>query len=192
MATLVPTLATAVSTVAPILSSAQAVSTIVGSNNQRSSSTRNLEAQQQQALVQLQERQAQQQQQLVADNALERERIAASASAVDEERRAALRRATARQRAQFGASGITPNSSGSAQAVLLGLFEESEGERAQREEIDNLRTRALDLGESQRASVNVLQRTQLQERQRLDREIARSNNRSSRNSSIGGFIGSLF
>ena len=54
-------------------------------------------------------------------------------------------RAVARQRANFGSSGISSDS-GSGQAVLLGLFDETEDELARREQLDNLRNRALDLG----------------------------------------------
>ena len=115
------------------------------------------------ALRQLQERQALQEQQLSQTNALERERIATQTAQDEAERRTALRRAVARQRANFGASGVSANS-GSGQAVLLGLFDETEEELARREQLDNLRTRALDLGESQASSLNLLQATQLRER----------------------------
>lgn len=118
------------------------------------------------ALRQLQERQSLQQQQLAQSNALEREKITTQSTQDEEERRAALRRAVARQRANFGASGISANS-GSGQAVLLGLFDETEDELARREQLDNLRTRALDLGESQASSLNLLQATQLRERNAL-------------------------
>ena len=115
------------------------------------------------ALQQLQERQALQQQQLSQSNALERERIATQAALDEEERRAALRRAVSHQRANFGASGVSANS-GSGQAVLLGLFDETEDDLARREQLDNLRSRAFDLSETQTRSLNLLQATQLAER----------------------------
>ena len=119
------------------------------------------------ALQQLQERQALASAQLAQDNALEREQIALAAAQDEEDRRDALRRAVARQRAQFGASGISQGG-GSSQAVLLGLFDETEEELAQREALDNLRLSALDLGQAQNTSLNLLQATQLSERQSLN------------------------
>ena len=120
------------------------------------------------ALRQLQERQALQQTQLQQDNALQREQIAFQAAQDEEERRAALRRAVSRQSATFGARGISQDSGGSAQAVLLGLFDETEDELANREALDNLRNRALTLDETQSRSLNLLQATQLSQRQNLN------------------------
>jgi hypothetical protein len=73
----------------------------------------------------------------------------------------------ARQRANFGAQGVSAGG-GSAQAVLLGLFEESEEERARRERLDGLRVRVLEDDLAGRRASNVLQRTQLQERAKVD------------------------
>ena len=92
------------------------------------------------------------------------------AKAAEDERRAALRRAVARQNARFGASGIG-GSGGSAEAVLLGLFDESEEDLASRERLDNLRNRSLDLNVAQNSSLNVLQRSQLQQRQDFQRNL---------------------
>ena len=131
----------------------------------------NVKREQDLALQQLQARQQQQQQQLKAETELERKRITAQAEAAEEERRSALRRAVARQRAQFGSSGIGNAGGGSSEAVLLGLFEETEGALAERERIDNLRNQALDVSTAGSQSLNVLQRTQLQERQRFEREL---------------------
>lgn len=120
------------------------------------------------ALEQLQERQRLQEQQLAQQNALERERIAVQAAQDEEDRQKALRRAVSRQRASFGGSGVS-SAGGSSQAVLLGLFDESEDELRQREELDSLRNRALDLEASQTRSLNLLQATQLEERNSLNR-----------------------
>lgn len=120
-----------------------------------------------QALSQLQERQRLQQQQLDQSVALDRERIGLNAAQDDESRRAALRRAVARQRAQFSSSGVS--SGGSSDAVLLGYASESEDELAQRTQLDNLRYRALDSEVAQQRSMNLLQATQLAERQNLNR-----------------------
>lgn len=130
----------------------------------------NLQAQQALDLQQLQQKQQLDQQNLVQQTALERERIATDTKAAEERRQAALRRAVARQRASFGSQGIG-SGGGSSQAVLLGLFDETEDELAQRERLDNIRGRALDLDVSQSNAINVLQRSQLAERQRLEREL---------------------
>ena len=122
---------------------------------------------QDQALEQLQERQALQQQQRAQDAALQKQQIALSASQDEEKRKAALKRAVARQRANFGSQGVG-SGAGSSQAVLLGMFEETEDELSRREELDNLRLNAVDLNVSQNNALNVLQRTQLQERNTLN------------------------
>lgn len=119
-----------------------------------------------QALEQLQAQQQLQEQQLAQDSALQRQQIATNAAQDEEERQAALRRAVARQRVNFAGQGIGTGQ-GSAQAVLLGLFEESEDEAARRGELDQLRLTALDQDISQRSTINVLQRTQLEERNDL-------------------------
>lgn len=125
-------------------------------------------AEQNQALIQLQQRQALDQEQQAQASALEKQKIALDAQTAEAQRQSALRRAVARQRASFGGSGIT-SSGGSADAVLLGLFDESEDELRQREALDNLRSSALDLETAQAKSVNVLQATQLSERNKLQR-----------------------
>lgn len=121
------------------------------------------------ALRNLQQQQRLNQKQLAQQNALEREQIAEQARTDEENRRSALRRAVARQRAQFGSSGLGNVGNGSQEAVLLGLFDETEEELAQRERLDNLRNRALDLGASQQRSLNILQLEQLRQQQNLGR-----------------------
>lgn len=119
------------------------------------------------ALRQLQQQQALQQKSMAAQNALEKEKISAQAMQAEESRKAALKRAVARQMASFGAQGVA--SGGSAQAVLLGLFDESEGELQNRERMDSFRLSALDQGIAQNQSLNLLQAQQLRERQKLER-----------------------
>ncbi len=120
------------------------------------------------ALLELQERQRLQEAQLAQSNALSRDKLALEAAQADEDRRAALRRAVARQRANFGGSGISSADGGSAEAVLLGLVNESETELQQRSALDRVKTAALDLDETQTRSLNLLQTTQLQQRQKLN------------------------
>ena len=131
------------------------------------------EQEQQLALRQLQDKQALQQAQLAQNSALEREKIALQAAQSEDERRAALKRAVAKQRAQYGGSGISTNG-GSAQAVLLGLFEETEDEINKRAQLDQLKTASLDQDIASTQSINVLQRTQLAQRQKLERNLVDS------------------
>lgn len=84
----------------------------------------------------------------------------------EEDRLKALRRAVARQRANFGAQGIG-SSGGSSDAVLLGLFSESDEERKRREELDNVRKRAADLDKSYSDATNLLLATQLAKKNSL-------------------------
>lgn len=116
---------------------------------------------------QLAEAQRLQESQSAASAALEREKLALDAKATEEERRSALKRAVARQRASFGSQGVG-STGGSAQAVLLGMFEESDAERERRSQLDNLRLRIIDEDVSQRRATNILDRQKLQERNRLD------------------------
>lgn len=127
-----------------------------------------LRAQQDLALQQLSAQQALDEQQAVRDADLQRQKVATDALNAEQNRRAALRRAVARQRAQFGVSGLSAGD-GSSEAVLLGLFEESEQDKVASQRLDGLRMAALDQDLSDRRAINVLQRTQLQEKQALQR-----------------------
>lgn len=119
-----------------------------------------------QSLEQLKAQQRLQEQQAAQDAALQKEQITTNARQDAEERQTALRRAVARQRASFGAQGIS-SGGGSSQAVLLGLFEETDDEKRRREQLDQIRLTGIDQNLDQRSAVNVLQRTQLAERNDL-------------------------
>ncbi len=153
---ILPTLMSAVST----------VQTIAGTLNDVQNLSDGTTEQDKLALKQLQAKQNLQQQQLTAQNTLEKERIVLANQTAEEDRISALRRAVARQRASFGSSGVG-SVGGSSEAVLLGLFEESDTEREQRESLDNLRVRAIDQDAAQNNSLNLLQATQLVEKQNL-------------------------
>lgn len=159
------------STIGTIARGVSMVSSAFGND----SSSRSAQRSQELALRQLQDQQRLNAQNLAQQTALEREKIAVQAKNAEQERQTALRRAVARQRANFGSQGVG-GSAGSSQAVLLGLFDESEQELASRERLDNLRNRALDLDVSQNNSLSLLQRTQLQERNKLDK-ISYTNDR---------------
>ena len=119
------------------------------------------------ALKQLKQQQALEEKQLAQQNKLAKEQIALQTAQDEEQRRAALRRAVARQRAQYGASGVS-SSGGSSEAVLLGLMNETEDELFRREQLDTLRNKALNQDFTQTKSLNLLQSTQLKERQSLN------------------------
>lgn len=142
------------------------------------------QAEQALALQQLQARQRLQQQQALQDAALKSHELSLQAQQDEDKRRAALRRAVARQRAQFGGSGVG-SGGGSSQAVLLGLFDETEDELARRNQLDNLRNTALGVDLTQQKNLNVLQRTQLQERQQLQNAASSSSNKASDYLSFG-------
>ncbi|HEY0900798.1 MAG TPA: transporter [Micavibrio sp.] len=129
-----------------------------------------LRAEQDLALRQLTAQQAMNEQQAAQDAETQRQKLASDGQSAENTRRAALRRAVARQRAQFGASGMATGD-GSSEAVLLGLFEETERDRNDASRLNQLRLAALDQSLGEQRALNVLQRTQLQERQALARMV---------------------
>lgn len=93
---------------------------------------------------------------------LEQNRVDAAAS--EAQRRTALKRAIAKQRASFGAQGVG-SGTGSSEAVLLGMFEQSDEEREAAQKINDLRTQAITQNASAQQQLNLLQQTQLRENQ---------------------------
>lgn len=176
MGAIMPVLSTLATVAGAVTTAKGAVQTLRnaghGWGDSASAEQRALRAQHEQTLSQLKAQQKLSQTQAEENAAQERTRLAAETSALEETRRAALRRAVAAQRARFGAQGIAPEG-GSADAVLLGLFQESDAERARRDQIDGLRTAALASDLGQRRSVNLLQSTQLAQRQALERSLAK-------------------
>ena len=106
-------------------------------------------------------------QQLQQDAALRKEETRTITAQADAQRRAALKRSVARQRANFGAQGIGANT-GSSEAVLLGMFQESDEERANREKLDSIRSSVIDQNLGHQQQLNLLQQTQLREKQYVD------------------------
>lgn len=166
----------AASVIAPITqgaslaaSAARVATNIAGAAGSGGSNTA---AQQDLAMRQLQQLQDEGYRRASEEAAQDRAKIAADAENAEATRRAALKRAVARQRALYGSSGIDTNTSGSAQAVLLGLFDESEAEKTEREKLDTLRYGAIEQDLSAQQRLNILQRTQLAEKQRLQQSIS--------------------
>lgn len=163
---LLPVLTGAASVIQSFDRTVRAVQNVAGVEDQRKKAAQR--AAQDLALKQLQEKQALQEGLAQKDADLERERAALESDSAESKRRAALKRAVARQRAEFGAEGIDATG-GSAEAVLLGLFDESEDDLRERERLDSLRSRVVDQNLSGQKSLNLLQATQLAERQKLER-----------------------
>lgn len=159
-------LAPAAGSVLPILTNATAIASSVGAIAKAIDGGRAEDKLAEKQLRAQQDLQIRQQQQ---DAELAKEQRALEAEQDEERRRDALKRAVARQRASFGASGISKGTGGSADAVLLGLVDESEEELKRREQLDNIRNRALDQGIGQQRSINVLRATQLTEKNNLNR-----------------------
>ena len=174
MGATVSTLTSLAGTLSSVVGATDSIAGTIGlaSNSAEKQRRQDLQSQQGLALAQLQAQQNQGLAQSESDAALDRQRLAQDASTTESDRRQALKRAVARQRASFGSSGAG-TSGGSSEAVLLGLFEESEDEKAQRESLDSLRFNAIDQSLSNQRSTNTLRRTQLQERQSLQSALLR-------------------
>ena len=130
-----------------------------------------LRAQQDFAMQSLQQQQSLSYREAQDKAARDKEQIILNAKADEDRRRDALKRAMAKQNARFGASGVTK--SGSGEAVLLGLYNESGQDRDYSAALDQLRYNTIDSGLYDLNQRNVLERTQLAEQQRLSREISK-------------------
>lgn len=120
------------------------------------------------AIRQLQDQQNLEEKQASQKAALDRQGVLINAQKAEDERRRALKRAVARQRATFGGAGVSSNG-GSTEAVLLGLFDESEEDRTSRKKLDALRLNTIDNNLANIKRTNTLQRTQVESRQSLIR-----------------------
>lgn len=162
-----------INTAVPVVSLARQVTDDVRHirGGQDGGAIRDLTAQQELAMAQLQEQQRTAEAQAAQDAALARQEMAAEAVGAETARRAALKRAVARQKVSLASQGISAADDGSAEAILLGMFQESEEERGTRARMDGLREQALSQSLSQKQALNVLQRAQLADRQRLEREL---------------------
>lgn len=173
MGSTVSNLGSLVSTVSSVVNNANAISSTLGISQRQAEEERRkeLRAQQDLALAQLQAQQDLDMRQAETDAALERQKMAQDTATAEEDRKRALKRAVARQRASFGSAGVSSNNGGSSEAVLLGLFEESEEEKQRRESLDALRHQAINTDLTNRINSNTLRRTQLEEKQRLQRAL---------------------
>lgn len=165
-------LAKTVGTVATVLNQ---TTNLVNSRNDRGA---------EQAIRQLRDQQKLEESRAAQRANTERQEIGLRAEEAEQARRSALKRAVARQRARFGGAGISSNN-GSSEAVLLGLFDESDEERSNRDRLDRLRLQSIDNNLANVKRVNTLQRTQAESRNSLARNLRTR-------SAAQGFIDSIF
>lgn len=100
--------------------------------------------------------------------AISKEQNRLSAVKDENDRRIALKKAVAKQRANFGSQGIG-SADGSAEAVLLGLFSESDEERRLREQMTALRDNAINLNPAQIQQRNLLEQAQSRQQDTINR-----------------------
>lgn len=129
-----------------------------------------LESRQRDAMAQLQAQQRLAEDQALADTGLKKAQIAADAEAAEIRRASALRRAVARQKTLFSSQGLA-GMDGSNEAVLLGLYNESEDDARAQARSDALRNAALDQSVQQMRQRNLLAATQLAQDQSLARAV---------------------
>ena len=129
-----------------------------------------LAAQQDLALSQLKTQQAAALKAQTASVALQQQQLSAQAKAASDAQTLTLQRAVARQRAAFGADGVS-SGDGSGQAVLLGLYDDAATQAGDDDAVTNLKAAALDRGLADSQASNVLELTQLQQKQNLARQL---------------------
>lgn len=93
--------------------------------------------------------------------------LAATAEADEKRRVDALRRTMARSRASMGANGVSA-ADGSGEAILLGLVNDTDGERQDARKIDQIKRQAIQQEVDSVRRRNLLEQAQLAERQRLE------------------------
>ncbi|MBU6234531.1 MAG: hypothetical protein KGQ41_01690 [Alphaproteobacteria bacterium] len=147
------------------------IGTVASELISQNSARKQARAEQDQALVQLQERQRADEAVAMQNAVLQRKQIEEEAMAAEERRKQALRRAVARQRTLFSAQGLGASAQGSNEAVLLGLLNDSAAEADSAASLDTLKKTALDQGLEQQRQKNLLETTQLAQKQVLSRYL---------------------
>ena len=163
MGTLTPVLGTITKTLGAIQTISSAVDTVTGNDR------RAIKAQQDYAMRNLQAQQNQATAEANRNAETERKKIALDAQNAEKRRQDALRRAIAKQNAKRGARGISAG--GSNEALLLGMYNDNQDEQGYADALDQIRYNTIDQNLSDLQSRNILERSQLAERQRLDRAI---------------------
>lgn len=115
---------------------------------------------------------------LAQKTALEKEQNKQRLAQDEAERQNRLRTAVAKQKVLFGSSGVG-SGAGSSQAYLLGMAENSEEEGRVLSEAATLRNRILDQEYANKKSINMLEATQIKQKQKLNGVTALYNGLSS-------------
>lgn len=157
--------ASVVGTVSSLANNVNALSGNLGRQQEK-----DLAAQQSLALAQLKSKQDADLNAQAASVALQKQQLAAQAQSDSDSRTLTLQRAVARQRAAFGEDGVSP-ADGSGQAVLLGLYDNAATDAADSGQITTLKNAALDQGLSDARSANMLELTQVRQKQNLQRQL---------------------
>lgn len=160
MGTFLPVLGTISTTLGTLHSLGKTFNTLSGNDY--------ADAKRDQAMRDLQRQQAQQQSEAQQRADQQRQQIALNAEQAEQARRSALKRAMAKRNARFGASGIG-GANGSREAIMLGLYNESEDEKKQREALDKIRYDSITSDLNNLNSRNILERTEMAENNRLSR-----------------------
>jgi hypothetical protein len=165
MGNLQPVLTDITKTLGTINDITSGISTLANLDNR--SERKALRAEQEFAMQNLQAQQGLSEKQAREQAEQDRRRIALDAEEEEKRRRNALRRSIAKQNAGRGASGIS--SSGSNEAILLGLYNDADDDRSYSQALDDLRYNTINSDLYRMNERNVLERTQLAEQQRLQR-----------------------
>ncbi len=140
MGTLTSALSQISTTIGTLNAIESGIGELTGNNGQRKSQR----AQQDLALRNLQDTQALSESEARAKAERDRKQIALTAQQNEDARRKALKRAIARQNVNRGAGGVS--ATGSNEAILLGLYNDSDDNRAQASQLDQLRYNTIDSG----------------------------------------------
>jgi hypothetical protein len=166
------TLASALTQISTTIGTLNAISSgaqqLTGRDNR--TAQRSMRLQQDQAMRALEQDQVQSQAELERTAKAEREQIVLQADQDATRRRNALKRSMAKQNALRGAGGTS--TSGSAEAVLLGLVNDTEDDNQNRKQLDQIRYNAIDNDVYTLNQRNILEQQQLSDRHRLDRAIS--------------------
>lgn len=92
---------------------------------------------------------------IAANDALSKQKLELEAEKDASDRRNALQKAVAKQRAAFGGQGIDTND-GSGEAVLTGLFKQNDEEKSYSDRLDNIRRQTIEQDTAEKRQRNLL------------------------------------
>ncbi|MBI1206776.1 MAG: hypothetical protein GC191_05745 [Azospirillum sp.] len=150
----------------PIVSSALPIVSMVQRQETLDQQRSLLVERQQQQLEQLQASQQLEMQSAQADAANRAAQLKLTAATDEKQRRDALRKAVAKSRVSLAGQGVDP-ASGSGEALLLGLVNQTDQDSREADAAYQLRAQALDQQLADQNRLNLLEQSQLADRQRL-------------------------